>query len=252
MAPKQAADSVPRKRAATKPPPREQLLAIRLNTTPDVAAQLGELQNKFAEVCNAIAPVVRDTRCWNRVALHHLVYRSLRERFPELGSQMICNAIYSVSRTCRAIFQAPASPFNLVRLGSRPLPHIRFAKQAPVYFDRHTLSIRDGVVSMLTLDGRVRFQLSISEADEQRFRQERLREIQLCHQGDHYELRFAFALDQDAATPAAQRAARERGALSELPEYVVLLDDSQSDSPSQGDSQRARKTETVKELGEVA
>ena len=246
MAPKQAADSAPHKRAGIKPPPREQLLAIRLNTTPAVAAQLGELQSKFADVCNAIAPVVRDTRCWNRVALHHLVYRSLRERFPELGSQMICNAIYSVSRTCRAIFQAPASPFNLVRLGSRPLPHIRFEKEAPVYFDRHTLSIRDGVVSMLTLDGRVRFQLSISEADELRFRQERLREIQLCHQGDDYELRFAFAADSDAGTPASSRAARERNTPSELPEYVVLLDDSHNTNANAGE------TETVKELGEVA
>ena len=252
MAPKPAADSMPRKSAGIKnlPPQlhRNSLLSIRLNTTPDVAAQLRELQLKFSEVCNAIAPIVRETRCWNRVALHHLVYRNLRERFPQLGSQMICNAIYSVSRTCRAIFQAPASPFNLARLGQRPLPHIRFAAEAPVYFDRHTLSIRDGIVSMLTLDGRVRFQLSISEDDEQRFREERLREIQLVQQGGQYELRFVFASDDDASSPASAPASTTRpatsgtmkgaGTTSELPEYVVLLDESE--------------TETVKELGEVA
>ncbi len=44
---------------------------------------------------------LHQTKVWNRVALHHLMYRNLRDQFPEMGSQMVCNAIYSVSRTCR-------------------------------------------------------------------------------------------------------------------------------------------------------
>ncbi len=213
-------------------------LAIPINVPPAVAAQLRHLQHAFADVCNAIAPIVRDTRCWNRVALHHLVYRSLRERFPQLGSQMICNAIYAVSRTCRAVFQAPRSPFNLARMGTRPLPQLRFAPDAPVYFDRHTLSIRDGIVSMLTLDGRIRFKLSISEANEQRFRTEKLREILLFAKAGQYQLRFVFATEAGTA-PEPFRAGAAPGTPepAELPEYVVLLDDSETDQ--------------VKELGEV-
>lgn len=236
MSPKQAPDKEPLpRRPAAKAAQATESLAIPLNTTPALAAQLLRLQHAFAEVCNAISPIVSETRCWNRVALHHLVYRSLRERFPQLGSQMICNAIYSVSRTCRAVFQSPASPFNLARLGDRPLPQMRFAPEAPVYFDRHTLSIRGGVVSMLTLDGRIRFRLSISEADEQRFRQERLREILLLQQAGKYQLRFVFA----ASAPSSRQPAGplEAAHTSALPEYVAVLG---------GDG-----TDQVKELGEV-
>ncbi len=189
-------------------------LSIRLDTPPQLAAQLQQLQVAFTEVCNAIAPIVRDTRCWNRVALHHLVYRGMRERFPQLGSQMICNAIYSVSRTCRLLFQGANSPFNVGLLGDKPLPQLRFAASAPVYFDRHTLSIRDGIVSMYTLEGRIRFRLSISPADEERFRQQKLREIVLSGQAGQYMLGFIFA--QDDAPAAAEET---------MPEYVIVHDD---------------------------
>ncbi len=236
MQPKQAAPRAAHKRSYMKTGRAPEPLTIPLNAPPAVATQLRQLQQAFADVCNAIAPVVRDTRCWNRVALHHLVYRSLRERFPQLGSQMICNAIYSVSRACRAVFQTPASPFNIARLGERPLPLMRFSPNAPVYFDRHTLSIRDGVVSMLTLDGRIRFRLSISTADETRFRQERLREISLQNQGAQFVLRFVFAADADQGAPAKE--ANQQGAATALPEYVALSDEDAADQ--------------VKELGEVA
>ena len=60
-------------------------LSIPLTTTPEQVDKLVALQNAFALVCNALAPVVRDTRCWSRVALHHMMYRSLREQFPQIG-----------------------------------------------------------------------------------------------------------------------------------------------------------------------
>jgi len=191
-----------------------QPLVITLDTSPELSAQLVQLQRTFAEVCNAIAPIARETRCWNRVALHHLLYRSLRERFPQIGSQMVCNAIYSVSRICRLLFQGTGSPFNIARLGDKPLPQLRFAPTAPVYFDRHTLSLRNGVVSMYTLEGRLRFRLSISAADEARFRQQKLREIVLSGHEGKYQLGFIFAQD-DAAAAAAEA----------LPEYVIVHDD---------------------------
>ena len=94
-------------------------LRISLNPTPEQFQRLCVLQEEFARVCNALAPVVRDSRCWNRVALHHMAYKSLREQFPAMGSQMVCNAIYSVCRSSRLIYQHPASPFNLSRIGDK-------------------------------------------------------------------------------------------------------------------------------------
>ena len=175
-------------------------LRIPLQASPEQVQRLQALQSGFARVCNALGPVVQQTRVWNRVALHHLAYRQLREQFPEMGSQMVCNAIYSVSRTARLVFQHAQSPFNLALLGDRPLPLLRFADSCPVYFDRHTLSLKAGQLSMFTLDGRMRFQLALEARDEERFHQQKLREIVLSRSASGgYEL--AFWLVDEAGNP---------------------------------------------------
>ena len=179
------------------------VLRIPLNTSSEQTARLEALQRGFAQVCNALSPVVQQTRVWNRVALHHLAYRQLREQFPEMGSQMVCNAIYSVSRTCRLVFQHPDSPFSLVRLGDKPLPLLRFADGCPVYFDRHTLSLKAGQLSMFTLDGRMRFQLALRAEDEQTFHARKLREIVLLRQADGvYALHFLLTDESEPASAA--------------------------------------------------
>lgn len=192
---------------------------IPLNTKPDQVRRLQELQGAFAEVCNALGPVVRDTRCWNRVTLHHLAYRSLRESFPQVGSQMVCNAIYSVSRTCRVIFQSPASPFNIQRMNGKTLPVLQFLASAPVYFDRHTLSISRGVMSMFTMDGRMRFDLNLGEEEQVRFKERKLQEIVLRSVGEQFTLSFSFSSDQ----VLSEEGTAELESL--WPEYVVIRQD---------------------------
>lgn len=195
------------------------MLCIPLNASPEQAQRLLALQQGFAQVCNALAPLVQSTRVWNRVALHHLAYRQLREQFPDMGSQMVCNAIYSVSRTSRMVFQHPASPFYLARLGNKPLPLLRFADSCPVYFDRHTLSIKAGQLSMFTLDGRMRFQLALRPEDENSFHTRKLREIVLARRSDGvYQLSFLLANEQgsEEAPPSAEAGD------GEIPEYVML------------------------------
>jgi hypothetical protein len=169
------------------------LLRVNLTPTPEQHVRLLALQVAFAEVCNALAPMVQQTRVWNRVALHHMAYKTLRERFPAVGSQMVCNAIYSVSRTCRLLFQSTGSPLNVSRNPGRPLPLIRFTDASPVYFDRHTLSLKQGEVSMFTLDGRMRFRAGLSDEGELAFHQRKLLEIVLSRNRDEFELRFVFA-----------------------------------------------------------
>lgn len=199
-------------------------LRIPLNTSPEQHEQLVRLQQAFAQVCNALAPLVQQTRCWNRVTLHHMAYKQLRERFPGLGSQMVCNAIYSVSRASRQIFQHPQSHFNITRLGTRPLPRLHFLPQAPVYFDRHTLSIKSGQVSMYTMDGRIRFKLGLAPDAELRFRQDRLREIALTSDRGGFQLTFHFASKEESAQDEAEMVAAASGA--ELPEYLLVDEDS--------------------------
>ena len=212
-------------------------LRVPLNTYLEQRARLIALQAAFARVCNALAPTVQKTGVWNRVALHHLMYRSLRERFPEMGSQMVCNAIYAVSRTSRLLFQHASSPLNLSRLAGKPLPLLRFADSNPVYFDRHTLSLKGGQLSLYTLDGRMRFALALQAGDEANFNEKKLKEIILASRPDGvFELAFQFsdeveeeagaapvAAELGAGTGTGTAAAAALGASpSMVPEYVMV------------------------------
>ena len=194
-------------------------LSIPLDTSLEQVQRLLALQQGFAQVCNALAAVVQQTRVWNRVALHHLTYRQMREQFPQMGSQMVCNAIYSVSRTCRMVFQHPQSPFHLSRLGDKPLPLLRFADSCPVYFDRHTLSLKAGQLSMFTLDGHMRFQLALGAEAEEAFQKRKLREIVLSRaSGDRYTLSFVFSDSEIEASSSPVSVSEE----AEIPEYVMV------------------------------
>ncbi len=202
-------------------------LVIRLKTTPAQHAKLQELQAAFAAVCNALAPLAQQTACWNRVALHHMAYRAMRQQFPAMGSQMVCNAVYSVSRACRLVYQHPKSPFNVQRMAGKPLPVLRFLPTSPVFFDRHTLSLKDGRASMYTLDGRMRFNLALAPEDERRFRLDKLREIVLFERDGEFALNFQFAEKEETSptaavsTSAASKPSAGIGA-EEFPEYLVL------------------------------
>ena len=171
------------------------VLRVPLNATPEQVQRLHALQTGFARVCNALAPLVH-------------------------------NAIYSVSRTARLVFQHPQSPFNLARLGDKPLPLLRFADSCPVYFDRHTLSLKAGQLSMFTLDGRMRFQLALAAQDEERFHTQKLREIVLSRRRDGvYELAFLLADDKadgKADGKDAPQVDASAGTTGEIPEYIVV------------------------------
>lgn len=191
-------------------------LRIPLNTTDSQVQRLKELQAVFAQACNVLTLVVQKTRIWNRVALHHLAYKDLRTQFPAMGSQMACNAIYSVARTCRLLFQHPASPFNLSARVNKPLPLVRFDATCPVYFDRHTLSLRKGQISMVTLDGRMRFQLALQPVDEACFHQFKLREVVLSRTApDAFVLLFSLLAPDDVAEPELPNSA-------DIPQYLLI------------------------------
>lgn len=203
-------------------------LSVLLNTDEGQRQRLGALQLAFAQVCNALAPVVRDTRCWNRVALHHMTYKTLRAQFPALGSQMVCNAIYSVCRASRLVYQGADSPFNVQRWGAKPLPLLRFANSCPVYFDRHTLSIKGGNLSMYTLDGRMKFSIDLGPGVEAELVQSRFHEIVLSSRADgQFQLSFLFNAAESASddlsvsdpAPALEKSVQASG---ELPEYLLL------------------------------
>lgn len=193
---------------------------IKINADAVQTARLVQLQERFAQACSVIAVVVQQTQVWNRVALHHVVYKQIRQSFPDLGSQMVCNAIYSVSRASRMVYQSGNSPYRTYQASGLKLPLLKFASSCPVYFDRHTLSLKEGQLSMYTLDGRIKFELKLAPSDELAFREKKLRETILSRDATGaFKLAFWLTENESASEASPELA----GASSdELEKYLVI------------------------------
>ena len=127
---------------------------IKLILTKKETDRLMSLRQEYARACNMIVPEVITSRCWNRVALHKSVYSTLRST-TKLGSQMVCNAIFSV---CKA-YQAQKE-LGRIQI-DKPVPKIAF-NQASVHFDKRTYTLtKSGQVSLYTLDGRIKASLTL-------------------------------------------------------------------------------------------
>jgi len=166
-------------------------LIINLELNPNQSAELEALQIEFNRVCNSISLTVQASKCWNRVALHHMVYHDLRARFPGLGSQMICNAVFAVCKVARRIYQDPDSPWGIGQ--NMHLPLLSFSSTSPVFFDKHTLSLKDNKMSMYTLNGRMQFPLMLRADELSFFKNEKIKEILLFSESGKYRLHFHFA-----------------------------------------------------------
>lgn len=55
---------------------------IRLDVKVEQSKQLSVLREVYADACNRLVSVVCEHRIWNRVGLHNMVYRDLREHTP--------------------------------------------------------------------------------------------------------------------------------------------------------------------------
>lgn len=202
----------------------ERKFVIKLDANPAQVQRLAALQANFIEICNAISPIVQETHTWNRVVLHHMVYHKMREKFPHTGSQMICNAIYSVCRAARIILQHPKSPWNIEVNPQALLPRLHFLPQSPVFFDRHTLNLKGNRLSMYTLDGRIRFDLSLTEEQRTAFHHEKLKEVLLVNNAAIFSLHFHFG-DEDAKVSTSENTI--------IPDNVAVIPPQQSSSTHQ-------------------
>jgi putative transposase len=129
--------------------------SIKVMVSPEQRAALKALQSAYAAACNQLVPVVQAHRCWNRVRLHQLIYNHLRETTP-LGSQMVCNSIFSVCKAYKSL-----KTRGRIRIDV-PVPVIRF-KRPSVHFDKRTYTLKDQSLSLYTLTGRIAVQLAPGE-----------------------------------------------------------------------------------------
>src|SRR6266699_795164 len=132
---------------------------LRLKVTTEQAARLSALQTAYADACHRLVPLVQAARCWNRVALHQLGYRALRQQ-TSLGAQMVCNALFSVCkayRSQRALGRIPQDT---------PVPPLSFHRTS-VHFDHRTYTLKGETVSLNTLQGRIRVSMILGDHQRQ-------------------------------------------------------------------------------------
>jgi len=157
-------------------------ISIKLKTTKDQSQLLSNLQNAFLMACNSIVPFAVEHRCWNRVALHNLSYTKIRSS-SQLGSQMVCNAIFSV---CKAYKSRSI-------LKSEPVPAIHFHKNGSIHFDKRTYTIKGKFLSLYTLQGRICVEMKMGLFQQTHFDQGIPKEAELiCKKGEWY---FNLVLD---------------------------------------------------------
>lgn len=163
-------------------------VSIKLNTTQEQRTILLQLQKAFNDACNQIVPIAAENRCWNRFALHHLVYYKIRHA-TGLGAQMVCNATRAV---CDAI--------KVLKIKKdENIPLISFKPRASVHFDKRTYSLKDGAISLYTLSGRTLIPMVLGEFQQKYLEQGISKEAELiCKNGTWF---FNLVLDLPDAKP---------------------------------------------------
>jgi putative transposase len=122
-------------------------MALKLTISEHQRQLLCELQELFAAACNQVAEAAASAKERNRVKLHHLCYRSLRQSLPKLGAQMCCNA---VAKTAAALAAQKRSK------------QVLFKQGCSIHFDKRTYSLKNQVLSLFTPNGRIRVPLEVS------------------------------------------------------------------------------------------
>ena len=146
-------------------------IAIKLTVSDIQNEALCELQDMFTKTCNEVAIVATAEKERNRIRLHHLCYTSLRKSFPKLGSQMCCNAIAKTAHCLKAL--------------KRP-KQILFKNGCAVHFDKRTYSLKNGVLSLFTLRGRIRTPLAVSPYHQGFLEVGVLKEAELVRKGKRW------------------------------------------------------------------
>lgn len=123
-------------------------IKAKLLTTPEQHQSLKKTMIVFNSACNYISQRVFETKTFNQVKLHHLIYYDAREKFPELSSQFIVRSIAKVSNTYVA---------DKKRLH-------KFKKYSAVVYDQRLLSFkRLSIASINSVDGRLKIPFIIGQ-----------------------------------------------------------------------------------------
>jgi putative transposase len=171
-------------------------IAIKLTLSEGESQALFELQEKFSSACNQAAEIALREKERNRVRLHHLCYYAMRNTFPELGAQMCCNAVAKTVQALKAF--------------KHPKP-ILFKNGCSVHFDKRTYSLKGQVLSLFTLQKRIRIQLEISSFHKKFLEQGKIKEAELVRKGKRWFFHLVLDLPDIPLAESKQAMAVDLG-----------------------------------------
>lgn len=159
-------------------------VALKLILSQEQSEALLETQKAFAKACNQAIPFVVENRCWNRVALHHLCYYTIRENIPSLGSQMVCNA-----------FQKVCSSYKVLKIKkSQKVPTITFKDTGSVHYDKRTYSLKNNILSLYTVTGRIKCDFVTGDFQREYLEKGVVKEAELIRKGKRWFFNLVFDL----------------------------------------------------------
>ncbi len=173
---------------------------LRLRPSEEVTERLRALRKAFSRAVGLAWDVGYQKGCASRVALHHLTYEAIRKAEPQLGAQLSCNAIYLASAYLKL---AKTRLRARVDSATKPKPDFR---SVPVYLDKHTLTMKDRLLSIYTLDGRARLSVSLPSTLEVVFSSTPVKEILLLERQEGFVLAFIFKVPTDSSTNPVEAA----------------------------------------------
>ena len=107
----------------------------------DAFEKLQRTQALFRRACNLLVDIIREDtekklRLWQRYNLHHAGYYRVRDAVPELGAQLVCNAVRAVSAAYKTLLSNNSKYAKDKKL---ELPKIVF-KNVGIHLDARTLT----------------------------------------------------------------------------------------------------------------
>lgn len=136
--------------------------AVRLEVSAEDSVKLEETQSLYGKASRLLAEIMREQprgmRPWQRHNLHHAGYRRVRSEIPELGSQLVCNTVRSVSAAAKSwISNNP----KFLKDDKIELPAFKFANPI-VHLDKNTISYSADrkTASIYTTCGRIKATLA--------------------------------------------------------------------------------------------
>ena len=135
---------------------------IALEVDEGAGKHLHEMRRLYGQACSLLVPIVladksRKQRLWQRFNLHKAAYPVVRAKVPEIGSQLACNVMRSVSSAFKSwISNHPDFSKNK----TKELPSISFSRPV-VHLDKNTITFFDNYsrATVFTPAGRVTVKL---------------------------------------------------------------------------------------------